>query len=368
VYGLTKSEVTVAQLLSDSGYATAMYGKWHLGQTEGRFPTDRGFDEWYGIPNSTDESSWANQPITGDGRPHPFVKPEYIMEARKGETPREVKIYDREQRALIDGELTRRAIDFIGRQAKSRKPFFLFLPYTSVHFPVLPSPEFKGKTGNGEFADVLAQMDAYMGRLLDGIDKAGVRDNTIVIFTSDNGSEALAPYQGTSGPWRGTYFTGLEGSLRVPFIARWPGHIPQGLVSNEIVHEMDILPTVLSWTGISLPKDRTIDGVDQGNFLQGKQAKSNREGFVVYVGNDIYGVKWRNWKMMSKEVSRGFGEPVRQYGIALMYNLLTDPKEEYPLDPRMADSLWVRYPASQILIEHIESLKKEPPIRPGAPD
>ncbi len=102
--------------------------------------------------------------------------------------------------------------------------------------------------------------------------------------------------------------------------------------------------------------------------MQGKQTKSNREGFVVYVGNDIYGVKWRNWKMMSKEVSRGFGEPIREYGTPLFYNLLTDPKEEYPLDPRIADSLWVRYPASQILIEHLASLQKEPPIRPGAQD
>jgi arylsulfatase A-like enzyme len=367
IYGLMPSEATLPRLLSSAGYSTAMFGKWHLGQTAGRFPTDQGFDEWYGIPNSSDESFWAGNPLLDGKAVHAFARPEYIMEGRKGEAPREVKVYDLEQRALIDGELTRRAIDYMGRQATSGKPFFLYLPYTLPHYPLLASPEFKGKTGNGNFADVLAQIDDYAGRLLDAVDKLGLRDNTLFIFTSDNGPEFLVPYSGTAGPWRGAYFTGLEGSLRVPFIVRWPGTVPAGTVNNGIVHEMDLLPTLARVAGTRAPQDRIIDGVDQTDFLTGRQTSSNRDGFVVYVGNEIYGVKWRDWKMMSKEVDRGYGEPVRQYSVPLFYNLLTDPKEEHPLDPRTFENLWVRYPASQILIDHMKSLRQEPPVRPGTP-
>lgn len=372
LYGLTKKEVTLANILSDTGYATGMFGKWHLGQTPGRFPTDRGFDEWYGIPNSSDEAFWADNPVVTDlsKRVHPFAAPEYVMESKKGEAPRQIKVYDLQERAVIDDELTRRSIDFMKRQTEAKKPFFLFLPYTLPHYPTLPTPEFKDKTGNGYWADFLAQMDAHVGRVLDSLDAIGARDNTIVIFTSDNGAEMLVPYQGFSGPWRGTYFTPLEGSLRVPFIIRWPGKIPAGGVSNEIVHEMDVMPTLAKWTGAQLPQDRIIDGMDQTEFLTGKNPKSSREGFVVYVGNEIWGVKWRNWKMLFKEVEHGAGDPVKDSSsIPLFYNLLVDPKEQYPLDPRSTpQNTWVRFPMAQLLGEHMMSLKKEPPVKPGAPD
>ena len=146
----------------------------------------------------------------------------------------------------------------------------------------------------GDFADVLAQVDAYIGSLLDEVDKLGIRENTIFIFTSDNSAEFTEPYQGFSGPWRGTYFTALEGSLRSPFIMRWPGNVPAGVVSNDIVHEMDLFPTFARNTGGKVPQDRVIDGVDQTDLFLGKKENSNREAVVIYMGNDIYGVKWRN--------------------------------------------------------------------------
>ncbi len=367
IYGLVQWEYTMAEMFSDAGYATGMFGKWHLGHTKGRFPTDNGFDEWYGIPNSSDESMW---PDSSRFRPdsHPFAKPESIMEGRKGSEPEELRIYDTRERTLIDKELTDKSVEFMQRQVKGGKPFFLFIPYTQPHMPALPHPDFKGKTGNGDFADVLAQTDAYTGRLLDEIDRLGVRDNTIFIFTSDNGPEMLIPHHGFSGPWRGTYVTGLEGSLRVPFIVRWPNRVPAGAVSNEIVHEMDLLPTLARIAGGKLPQDRVIDGADQTDFLMGKKEKSDRESFVVYVGSDIYGVKWRNWKMMFKELERGAGVPVKQYSFPLFYDLHIDPKEEVPLDPRTTEVTWVRWPAGQVLVDHAVSLKKEPPIRAGTPD
>jgi arylsulfatase len=367
VYGLTQWEYTLAEMLSDAGYATGMFGKWHLGHTEGRYPTDQGFDEWYGIPNSSDESAWPDDTRFRPGS-HPFAQAEYLMEGRKGEQPRKLRVYDTRERILIDGELTERSIDFMQRQVKASKPFFLFVPYTQTHMPVLPHPEFRGSTRNGDFADVLAQTDAYVGRLLDAVDRLGVRDDTIFIFTSDNGPDPTVPHASFAGPWSGSYFTGREGSLRVPFIVRWPKRVPEGAVSNEIVHQMDLYPTLARIVGASLPQDRIIDGVDQLDFFQGRSEKSNRESVVVYVGSEIYGVKWRNYKMMNKEIDRAFADPTRRYGVPLIYDLHTDPKEATPLNSQWYHNGWIRWPAGQVLVDHLASLRKEPPIRPGTPD
>jgi arylsulfatase len=308
MYGLTQWEITMAEMLSDEGYATGMFGKWHLGQTKGRFPTDQGFDEWYGIPNSTDESLWPAQAQFNsvvEENLSPYAVPEYIYDGRKGQEPEKVKIYDAAMRREIDREITDKAIDFMRRQSDADKPFFIYMPYTQTHMPVEPSEEFAGKSGNGDWGDVLMQIDAYVSELLDTIDDLGVADNTIFVFTSDNGPEMLPGHNGWSGPWRGSYFTGLEGSLRVPFIMRWPGQVPAGYVSNEIVHAIDMFATFANVADGNVPDDRVIDSIDQTDFLTGKQDKSNRDGFMVYVGSEVFGIKWRNWKMMFQQVDRG---------------------------------------------------------------
>ncbi len=370
VYGLVQWEITMAEMLSDAGYSTGMFGKWHLGRTDGRFPTDQGFDEWYGIQNSTDESAYPQlQGFSGSG-----VEETFVLEARKGEKPREVRPWNLEYRPLIDGDLTEKAIDFMQRQSKSENPFFLYLPYTATHYPTRPHPDFVGITGNGTWADLLHQIDTYNGRLLDVIDELGIRDNTIFIFTADNGPEAGpvgtntltvdTPTPGSAGPWRGTLFTGFEGSLRVPFAIRWPGKIPAGTASNEIVHEMDLFPTFARIAEGKVPKDRVIDGVDQTDFLLGKQEKSNREGIIVYMGEEIFGVKCRDWKVNYKEHDPVFSE-TRDYGTPRVYNLLTDPQEsENVLFPHT----WVPKAALVQLGEHLASLQKHPPIQPGALD
>jgi len=370
VYGLVQWEITMAEMLADAGYATGMFGKWHLGHTEGRFPTDQGFDEWYGIPNSSDEAAWEAL----DGFAESGVEGTFIFEGKEGSTPRKVKPYNLKERALIDKDLTDKAIDFMNRQAKAKKPFFVFLPYTQTHYPALPHPDFVGKTGNGRWADVLAQIDAYNGMLLDAIDKLGIADNTIFIFTADNGPEALPegtntaaidyPIPGTAGPWRGTLFTGFEGSLRVPFAARWPGKIPAGSVSDEIVHAMDLFPTFARIAGGKVPDDRVIDGVDQTDFFLGKQEKSNREGLIVYMGNDIWGVKWRNWKVNLKEQETVFSGTIN-YGLARVYNLYKDPGETQNV---LFPETWVPKAALGQLGAHVASLRANPPIRPGAKD
>ena len=370
MYGLTQWEITMAEMLSDAGYVTGMFGKWHLGHTKGRFPTDQGFDEWYGIPNSTDESLWPDQPQFNEvvkENLSPFAVPEYVYEGNKGSDPKKVKVYDSALRPEIDRECTDRAKDFIKRQAEAGKPFFAFIPYTQTHMPVVPSKEFAGRSGNGDWGDVLMQIDVYTGELPDTLDELGIADNTIFIFTSDNGPEMLPGHNGWSGPWRGSYFTGLEGSLRVPFIMRWPGKIPAGMVSNEIVHEMDLFPTLANIAGGTVPNDREIDGVDQSEFFLGKKNKSNRDGLIVYVGNELFGIKWRNWKMMFQEVERGTDER-KTFDFPRFFNLYSDPKEEYPLTKATAGHFWVRWPMSELLKAHLASLKREPPIISGTPD
>jgi arylsulfatase len=299
----------------------------------------------------------------------PYAVPEYIYVGKKGSDPKKLKVYDSAARPEIDRECTDRAKKFIKRQAKAGKPFFAFLTYTQVHMPVVPSKEFAGKSGNGHWGDVLMQIDAYAGELLDTLEDLGIADNTIFIFTSDNGPEMFPGHHGWGGPWRGSYFTGLEGSLRVPFIMRWPAKIPAGIVSNEIVHEMDLFPTYARVSGGEVPKDRIIDGVDQLDFFAGKQEKSNRDGIMVYVGNELFGVKWRNWKMMAQHLDDGKGTGVRiRYDFPRFYNLYNDPKEMYPVTKAAAGHFWVRWPMSEIIKEHLGSLAKEPPIKPGTPD
>ena len=370
VYGLVQWEITMAEMLSEAGYATGMFGKWHLGRTPGRFPTDQGFDEWYGVPNSTDESTYSSLPgFAESGVPETFV-----MDGKKGEVPKKVRPYRLDYRPLIDRDLTDRAIRFMKKQTANKKPFFIYLPYTATHFPTLPHPDFVGKSGNGPWADLLLQIDSYTGELLDAIDKLGISKNTIFIFTADNGPEALeadgtsltveTAVHGSAGPWRGTLFTGFEGALRVPFVIRWPGKIAAGASIDEIVHAMDLFPTLAKIAGGKVPNDRIIDGIDVSDFLLGKTKKSGRDGFIVYMGNDVFGVKWRNWKIHFKEQD-AWNTILRTYTMPRVYNLLNDPQE---LDNVLFPNTWVLKAGLPQLEEHVASLKKYPPIPTGASD
>ncbi|WP_349434477.1 arylsulfatase [Pararhizobium sp. A13] len=362
VEGLTRWEVTIAETLSETGYATAAFGKWHLGSEQGRLPNDQGFDEWYGIPRTTDEALWPDEPqATALGLPF-----EHVMEGRKGEQSRDLTVYDLKQRRLIDAEITRRTIDFMKRSVETNKPFYAYVPFTLVHFPTLPNPKFSGRSGYGDFPDALAEMDAHVGEILDAIDDLKVRSNTIVVFTSDNGPEATWPWQGSSGPWRGYYFTHMEGSLRVPFIIRWPGNIPTGRTSNEIVHEVDTFTTFAKLGGAKMPEDRAIDGVDQSDFLLGKSERSNREGFPIYVADRLEGVKWRNWKIVFYDEQRDWWSPPTKLGQPKAFDLITDPNEEYPATGLR--NTWAAGPAIKVMVDFEKTLAKYPPIREGTPD
>jgi arylsulfatase len=370
VYGLVQWEVTMAEMLSEAGYATGMYGKWHLGRTKGRFPTDQGFDEWYGIPNTTDESVYSSLP----GFAESGLAQTYVLDAKKGETPRQAQPYNLDYRPLIDRDLTDRAITFIRRQAESETPFFVYLPYTATHFPTMPHPDFAGKSGRGLWGDMLMQIDSYVGELVDTVDGLGIAENTIFIFTADNGPEALeaggtsltveTAVHGSAGPWSGSLFTGFEGALRVPFVIRWPGKISAGTSSDEIVHAMDLFPTLAKIAGGKVPDDRPIDGIDVSDFLLGKTTESGREGFVVYMGNDVFGVKWKDWKIHFKEQD-SWNTVMRTYTMPRVFNLISDPREQ---DNVLFPHTWVLKRALPQLEEHVASLKEFPPIPTGTLD
>jgi arylsulfatase len=316
---------------------------------------NQGFDEWYGIPNSSDQAFWPDSDSFQKDSGVEFTR---VMSAKRDEEPEYLEVYNRKKRALIDREITTRALDFIDRNAKIGRPFFAYLPYTQTHEPVDAHPDFKGSTGNGSFADVLAQTDSYVGEILGKLEKLKLSKNTIVIFTSDNGREGVKRSFGFTGPWRGSMFSPYEGSLRVPFLIRYPQKVPSGQVSNEMVHIVDILPTLAKWTNSDLPKDRILDGVDQTNFLTGKTAKSSRETVLIYVGNDLFGVKWRNWKMLLKEIARNGSYAIQNLAYPSIFNLIVDPKEEEP-EKFYLDDTWAEIPLWNAIEEHQISIEKD---------
>ncbi|MGH8790185.1 MAG: arylsulfatase [Cupriavidus necator] len=358
--GLTQWEVTMGEALADAGYGTAYYGKWHLGSKDGRLPNDQGFDDWYGIPRTSDEAMWP----TSAGYSESIVPLEQILQGRKGEKSHAVKAYDLEQRRQIDAEVTRRSIGAMERITREHKPFLVVAAMTQPHFPSLPNRAFVGKTGHGEWADMLAEMDSNVGQMLDAVDRLGIRSNTLVIFASDNGAEFIKPWDGAAGPWRGTLFTALEGGMRVPFIVRWPGRVPAGQVSDEVVHGVDIFPTLARASGARVPDDRPIDGVDQSDFFRGKSDKSKREGFPIWVADRLQAVKWRNFKLHFYQQDTMFSPPVK-LPVPRSYNLYTNPREE---DDKIVINSWLVGPALKLIGDFNASLKQAPLIPMGTPD
>jgi arylsulfatase len=326
--GMTRWEVTMAEALHSIGYATALYGKWHLGGERWlgrRSPIDQGFDDWYGIPLTSNDA----QRTTSPGWDPATQEPPYIWEQKAGEPARKVKVFDLDSRRTVDREAAERSVAFMERSMRAQKPFFLYYPITQLHFPALAHPDFAGKTGAGDMGDAMADMDYNVGLVLDAITALGIERNTIVFWCADNGAEARRPWRGTPGPWRGFYNTVMEGGIRTPCMVRWSGRIPAGQVSNEIVHEVDLFPTVAAAVGADIvPKDRAIDGVNQLPFLEGKQPNSNRESALFFTGAAVRAVKWRDWKF-----HYAFQPYPRQPEPPLMrlFNLRSDPKEESDL-------------------------------------
>lgn len=359
--GIVAWEKTMADVLSARGYATCCVGKWHIGAAPGRWPTDHGFDEWYGPPRTWDESFWPSDPWYDPKRDGVTN----MLEARRGETPRPIKQLDLDVRRDVDGEFIDRGKAFMKRSVDAGKPFYLYFNHSLMHMPTIPRPEFKGKSGQGEWADCLLELDADFGAILDYLKELKIEDNTVVVFSGDNGPEELEPWRGHPGFFDGSYFTGMEGSLRTPCLVRYPGRVPAGRQSNHVVHITDMFPTLLRWAGAEPPADRVIDGVDQRAFLEGKQDRSARDGFPYWMGDTLYGVKWRNFKMVMY-LQRTSLEPSLKLASPHIINLTVDPKERNAIDLPYMHS-WTAVHFGRILKEFAASVKQEPLIPAGAP-
>jgi arylsulfatase A-like enzyme len=387
--GLAPWEYTIAKLLSDAGYATALYGKWHLGNVQGRLPNDQGFDEWWGIPNSWDEAGYSSYPLFNDmvkkilaekKVPELLDLPPHILEGKKGQPSRPVMDLDMKVRPIVDGQyIIPKTIEFIKRNAAAKKPFFVYVGYSEMHPPIACSPEFVGKSPlrGGLYADCTAEMDYRVGQVLDTIKEAGIDDNTIVIFSSDNGPGAQvggALSGGSAGPWRGNFFDcPFEGCMRVPAIVRWPGKVPAGVVTEQMLAAVDWLPTLAGLVGAPhlVPKDRPIDGKDASAFMLGKSDTTGRESYMFFgVDATLMSVKWRYYKMVLRHVPGPAGDAVSHGYVTpqlpLFFDLSNDQHENYNLwtFPNMTMA-WVFIPMLEIMGAYDKSVQEYPNIKPG---
>jgi arylsulfatase len=361
--GMTLWEITIAEALKPLGYATALYGKWHVGGDRWagrRGPTEQGFDEWYGIPLTSNEAQTTTLPAFNPAT----MEAPYIWEGKTGEPPRKVKPFDLDTRRTLDREAAQRGVAFMERNVRANTPFFLYYPITQIHFPTLAHPDFAGKTGAGDIGDAMADVDYNTGLVLDAITRLGIDQNTIVFWCTDNGAEIRRPWRGTSGPWSGFYNTVMEGGIRTPCIIRWPSRIPAGQVSNEIVHQVDFFPTLAAAVGADIvPKDRAIDGVNQLPFLEGKQPKSNRESVLYFAGGtQVRAVKWKDWKFhYTFQPEPG----VTVQPAMRLFNLRSDPKEESDIKDA---NPWVMSVMDKLVADFMATTRKYPNVPANAPD
>lgn len=361
-WGLVAWERTLGDLLTETGYTCAAYGKWHVGEGPGRWPTDKGFAEWYGPPRTYEEALWPSDPFY-DPQRDPVSR---MLEIRRGEADvTELDQLTLDVRRDCDTEYLRRATAFIGAAVDANTPFFVYFNHSLMHMPVIPREEFKGQTGQGDWADSLLELDTDFGTLLDLLDGLDIAQDTIVVFAGDNGPEDVLLWRGSPGYWEGSYFAGGEGNLRTPCIVRWPGRIGPGRTSNEIMHVTDWFTTLLHAAGTSRPADRVIDGIDQLDWLTGSAPTSSREGYIYWMGPEIYGVKWRDFKLVLV-AQRYMSDAAQRLPTPRVINLVTDPREREPVSLPHLHS-WTATHFNRILAEFQASIRREPLTPAAAP-
>jgi arylsulfatase A-like enzyme len=301
--GLSPSERTLPKILKEVGYATGCIGKWHLGSAREYMPRQHGFDEYCGVPYSNDMD------------PLPFVRDTQVVDA----APTQSSLTER---------FTAEAVRFIERH--KNEPFFLYLAHTAPHIPLVPSERFRGASGQGQFGDVVSELDWSVGQVLECLKQNGIDENTLVIFTSDNGPW----YQGSSGNLRGRKGSTYEGGVREPFVARFPGRIPAGTVSWSVTSMMDLLPTIATLAGATAIG--RVDGIDIWPVLSGKEPAMSREALLFFDGYNIQCVRWGPWKLhLARYNSFAWTQdpPGGRFNLPLpqpeLYHVDNDPSEAY---------------------------------------
>jgi arylsulfatase A-like enzyme len=353
-FGLNPEEVTLAEVLKEKGYATACVGKWHLGHLPQFLPTAQGFDSYYGVPYSNDmnvdpEMAIAEDCVFREGMTEERMRTE---DPPKNKVPlmrnEEVIEYPVDQSTLTQ-RYTKEALGFI--RDHKEEPFFLYLPHTLPHVPLAASEDFRGKSMRGLYGDTIEEIDWSTGQILATLKELGIDENTLVIYTSDNGPWDLPNGQGGSAyPLRGFKFSTYEGGMRVPCIMRWPGKIPAGTTCDEVVGTIDLMPTIAKLTGAELPADRTLDGHDVWPLLADKEdAASPHDAYYYYRMNTLQSIRVGPWK---------FHMPGREP--AELYNLAEDIDESDNRaleDADVAADMMARIKAfDEKLKEHVRAL------------
>lgn len=378
-FSLPAREITMAEMLRDVGYATAIFGKWHLGGQHYSQPQNKGFDEFYGIPPA---DTWDAFGMIRQGRQTksldlPLDKGPQIVAAKRGEPLRTIKPYTEEVRRAIDWELVDHGVDFMKRQKAANRPFFLYLPISRTHFPNLPSKRFEGASRIGQFGDSLMEGDAVVGKVLDSLHELGLEKDTIVVFASDNGPDGPGartfggdmPDIGTPGPYRGALGDVSEGSIRTAAMIRWPGRI-QARSSHAMFSIMDFLPTFAQLTGGKVPDDRPIDGLDQSDLLLGRNDTGRREHLLTFVGPDLVAARWKQFRAYFVDVApgrSGWGGEHLMGGVGAsaaptngypkVFNIESDPREEHNIGEMYN---WVIGPLLRIVETYKASLATHP--------
>lgn len=279
--GLNPKEVTMAEVLKSQGYATACIGKWHLGDQTEFLPTRQGFDYYYGIPYSND---MGKRQRNRNNPPLPLMRNEKVIEAPVDQT-------------TVTKRYTEETLKFM--KSNRGKPFFIYLPHAMPHLPLFSSDRFSGKSANGAYGDAIEEIDWSTGQILDALKGLGLDDNTLVIFTSDNGARRAKDSLGSNAPLSGGKGTTMEGGMRVPCVVRWPGNVPAGRSCDELCSTIDLLPTFAGLAGTTPPSDRHIDGKDIWPLLAGEEgAKSPHDAFYYYFMEQLHAVRSGKWKLI----------------------------------------------------------------------
>ncbi len=300
--GMAPEEITFAEVLKDKGYQTAHVGKWHLGHMQQYLPLNQGFDSYFGIPYSNDMESVV------------YMRDNEVEEFNPDQTYT-TKVYTEESLKFLD--------------QTGEQPFLLYLAHNQPHVPIYASPEFQGTSERGLYGDVIQEIDWSVGQILDKLEEKGVLENTLVIFSSDNGPWlVMEDHGGSAGPLReGKQYT-FEGGVRVPTVAMWKGKIDAGQVYENPASQMDWFPTILNIVGADLPSDREIDGVDISNVLF-ENGTRNDDKFIYYMLDDLRAYQEGEWKIKLpyKGYRGGPGMKAVAAHDTLLFNLKNDPGE-----------------------------------------
>jgi arylsulfatase A-like enzyme len=320
--GIKPEELTLGELFKSRGYATAIYGKWHLGDHDPHLPTDNGFDDYFGLPYSND--MWPNHPTNKTFPPLPLFDGKKVVQTQPDQ-------------GMLTTWYTQRAVAFVDKNKD--RPFFLYVPHSMPHVPLHVSDKFAGKTQRGLFGDVIEEIDWSVGQILDALKRNNLEDNTLVIFTADNGPWlSYGDHAGSSGGFREGKATTFEGGVREPAIFRWPGHVPAGRVVREPAMTIDVLPTMAKLIGADLPEKIVLDGKDIWPLVTAQSgAKSPHDALYFFWNRELQAVRSGRWKlhlphtypsMTEKKGASGLPGDYRTEKIELsLYDLETDPAE-----------------------------------------